>query len=153
MGDPNASIPMPFGAFGGAMAASAVFSLEASMNRLPPRITTALLNRPAGAICLNRQATNNLGYAVAVKPGIVTNSGGQKLGVKHPRFGFKHLNAVPPANGLGIRRGQNSGPQRRFKQFQTGNIGAQIGQFVGGAKTVHGGSFGVAHGVDLHADD
>lgn len=123
------------------------------MNRVPLRKMTAVLNWPAGALCLNRHTANNLGDAVAVKAGIITNSGGQKLCIKHPHFGLKHLNAVPPTNGLGIRRGQNSGPQCRLKQFKAGNIGAQIGQFVGGAKAVHGGSFGVTLVVDLPADD
>ena len=110
------------------------------MNSLPLLETTASLNGPTGPFCLYRHAAHHLGHPVAVKLRIIPNGGGQKFGIEHPGFGFNHLNPVPTANRLRVRRGQNFGPQRHLQKFQAGNIGAQIGQFVGRAKTVHEGS-------------
>ena len=110
------------------------------MNSLPLLETTVPLNGPTGSLCLYRHAAHHLSHPVAVKLRIVPNGGGQKFGIKHPRFGYKHLDPVPAANRLRVRRGQDFGPQRCLQQFQAGNIGAQVGQFVSRAKAVHEGS-------------
>ena len=119
------------------------------MNSLPLHQTATPLNGPTGTFCLHRQAAQDLGHAVAVKLRIIANGGGQQFGIKHPRFGFNHLNPMPSANCLRIGRSKNFGPQSGLQQFQAGNISAQVGQFVGRAKAVHHRSVSVADATKM----
>ena len=105
--------------------------------RLAPDRPAGARRRPAG----QGFGAHHLHGAQAGIAGIKTDRRRQKGGIEGGILAaFDHHLAPPPDQQRGRQR-QDIGAQRRLARLKPGDLGAQLGKFVGGAEMVHGETF------------